>query len=76
MEPHPFAARHYPEGGGDPYPRIIHLEHHVEVQDAELEERAEMITNLEQQLLEFQGQAPPEPVNPEEIDATSGIDED
>jgi hypothetical protein len=32
---------------------IIHLEHHVEVQDAELEERAEAITNLEQQLLEF-----------------------
>jgi predicted RNase H-like nuclease (RuvC/YqgF family) len=55
---------------------IIHLEHHVEVQDAELEERAEMIANLEQQLLEFQGQAPPESVNPEEIDATSGIDED
>jgi hypothetical protein len=27
---------------------IIHLEHHVEVQDAELEERAEMITDLEQ----------------------------
>jgi predicted RNase H-like nuclease (RuvC/YqgF family) len=40
--------------------RIIHLEHHVEVQDTELEERAETITNLEQQLLEFQGQAPPE----------------
>jgi predicted RNase H-like nuclease (RuvC/YqgF family) len=40
--------------------RIIHLEHHVEVQDAELEERAETIANLEQQLLEFQGQAPPE----------------
>jgi hypothetical protein len=55
---------------------IIHLEHHVEVQDAELEERAETITNLEQRLLEFQGQAPPEPVNPEEIDAMSGIDED
>jgi hypothetical protein len=34
---------------------IIHLEHHVEAQDAELESRAEMITNLEQQLLEFQG---------------------
>jgi hypothetical protein len=34
---------------------IIHLEHHVEAQDAELEARAEMITNLEQQLLEFQG---------------------
>jgi uncharacterized coiled-coil protein SlyX len=30
--------------------RIIRLEHHVEMQDAELEERAEMITNLEQQL--------------------------
>jgi hypothetical protein len=30
---------------------IIHLEHHVESLDAELEERAEMIANLEQQLL-------------------------
>jgi hypothetical protein len=38
---------------------IIHLDHHVEVQNAELEERAEMITNLEQQLLELQVQAPP-----------------
>jgi predicted RNase H-like nuclease (RuvC/YqgF family) len=55
---------------------ILHLEHHVEAQDVELEARAETIANLEQQLLEFQGQAPPEPVNPEEIDATSGIDED
>jgi hypothetical protein len=27
---------------------IIHLEHHVETQDTELEVRAEMITNLEQ----------------------------
>jgi hypothetical protein len=27
---------------------IIHLEHHMEVQDAELEERTEMIANLEQ----------------------------
>jgi hypothetical protein len=26
---------------------IVHLEHHVEAQDAELEERAEMITDLE-----------------------------
>jgi DNA polymerase sigma len=33
--------------------RIIHLEHHVEVQDAELEERAETIATLEQQLLEI-----------------------
>jgi hypothetical protein len=49
---------------------------HVEVQDTEPEERAEMITNLEQQLLELQVQAPPEPADPEEIDALSGIDED
>jgi hypothetical protein len=55
---------------------IIHLEHHVEVQDAELEERVETIFKLEQQLLELQVQAPPEPANPEEIDAMSGIDED
>jgi hypothetical protein len=32
---------------------IIHLEHYVEVQDAKLEEREEMITDLEQQLLEL-----------------------
>jgi hypothetical protein len=55
---------------------IIHLEHHMEVQDTELEERVEMIANLEQQLLELQVQMPPEPVDPEEIDAMSGIDED
>jgi hypothetical protein len=53
---------------------IIHLEHHVEEQDAELEERAKMIANLVQQLLELQVQAPPEPANPEEIDAMSGVD--
>jgi chromosome segregation ATPase len=50
---------------------IIHLEHHVEVQETELEERAKTITNLEQQLLELQEQAPPEPADPEEIDAMS-----
>jgi hypothetical protein len=55
---------------------IIHLEHHMEAQDAELEERVEMISNLEQQLLELQLQAPPEPADPEEIDAMLGIDED
>jgi hypothetical protein len=33
--------------------RIIHLEHHMEKQDAELEERAEKITNLKQQLLQL-----------------------
>jgi hypothetical protein len=56
--------------------RIIHLEHHVEEQDAELEERAKMIANLEQQLLELQVQAPPKPADPKEIDAMSSIDED
>jgi hypothetical protein len=30
---------------------IIHLEHAIEAQDADLEERAETIANLEQQLL-------------------------
>jgi hypothetical protein len=55
---------------------INHLEHHVEAHDAELEERAEMITNLEQQLLELQVQAPLEPIDPKEVDAMSGIDED
>jgi hypothetical protein len=55
--------------------RIIHLEHHVEARDAELEERAEMIANLEQQRFELQVQAPPKPGDPEEIDAMSGVDE-
>jgi uncharacterized protein (DUF3084 family) len=55
---------------------IIHLEHHVEVQDAELDERVETIANLEQQLLELQVQAPPEPADLEEINAMSSIDED
>jgi hypothetical protein len=35
-----------------------------------------MASNLEQQLLELQVQAPPEPADPEEIDAMSGVDED
>jgi hypothetical protein len=55
---------------------IIHLEHHVEVQNDKLEEREETIANLEQQLLELQVQAPPEPADPEEINAMSGINED
>jgi hypothetical protein len=33
---------------------IVHLEHHVEAHDAELEERVEIIADLEQQLLELQ----------------------
>jgi ribosomal protein L29 len=48
----------------------------METQDAELEERAERIANLEQQLLELRGQAPPKPADPEEIDVMLGIDED
>jgi hypothetical protein len=55
---------------------IVHVENHVETQDADLEERAERITDLEQQLLELQVQEPPEPADPEEIDAILGIDED
>jgi hypothetical protein len=55
---------------------IVHLENHVEMQDAEVEERAEIIANLEQQPLELRVQAPPEPADPEEIDAMLGIDED
>jgi hypothetical protein len=55
---------------------IIHLEHTYETQGVELEDRAKMIANLEQQLLELQGQAPPEPIDHQEIDAMSGMDED
>jgi cell division FtsZ-interacting protein ZapD len=55
---------------------IVHLEHHMELQDVELEERAETIADLEQQLLELQGQAPLDPIDHEEIDAMSGVDED
>jgi hypothetical protein len=35
-----------------------------------------MIANLEQQLLELHGQAPLEPMDHEEIDSMSGINED
>jgi hypothetical protein len=55
---------------------IVHLEHDMEAQDAELEERAEMITNLEQQLFELQVQAPLELVDNQEADAMSSTDED
>jgi hypothetical protein len=56
--------------------KIVHLEHHMEAQDAKLEERVEMIADLEQHLLEFQVQAPPEPVDHQEADAMSCINED
>jgi chromosome segregation ATPase len=55
---------------------IVHLENAIETQDTELEERAEIIADLEQQLLELQEEAPPTPKDPEEIDAMSGIDEE
>jgi hypothetical protein len=48
----------------------------MEVQDTELKERAEMIADLEQQILELRVQVPPEPVNHQQADAISGIDED
>jgi hypothetical protein len=55
---------------------IGHLENAIETQDAELEERAEIITNLQQQLLELQEQAPPLPEDPDEADTSSSVDED
>jgi hypothetical protein len=53
---------------------IIHLEHHIEQQDLELEERVAMIANLEQQL-----QVPPAaaaPAAPAKPDAESDVDEE
>jgi hypothetical protein len=43
--------------------RIVNLEHHMEAHDTELEERVEKIADLEQQLLELEVLAPPEPVD-------------
>jgi ribosomal protein L29 len=46
---------------------IMHLKNVVEMQYAELKEREDTITNLKQQLLELQVQAPPaleDPDNP------------
>jgi hypothetical protein len=48
---------------------IIHLEHHVEQQDPELEERVAMIADLKHQL-----QVPP--AAPAELDAESDVDEE
>jgi O-succinylbenzoate synthase len=56
--------------------RIFPLENHVETQDTKLEERAEIIVYLKQQLLELHGQIAPKPADPEEIDAMLGVDED
>jgi hypothetical protein len=53
---------------------IIHLEHHVEQQDLELEERAATIADLEQQLQVLQLQVPPSA--PAEPDGESDADEE
>jgi hypothetical protein len=53
---------------------IIHLEHHIEQQYLELEERATTIADLEQQL-----QVPPAPAAPAapaEPDVESDVDEE
>jgi hypothetical protein len=53
---------------------IIHLKHHVEQQDLELEERAATIADLEQQV-----QVPPAPAAPAapaEPDVESDVDEE
>jgi hypothetical protein len=58
---------------------IIHLEHHVEQQDLDLEERAATITTLEQQLQALQLQMPPAPVvpaAPSKPDAESDVNEE
>jgi hypothetical protein len=61
---------------------IIHLEHHIEQQDLDLEQRAATIANLEQQLHVLQLQVPPAPAvpttpaTPAELDAESDVDEE
>jgi hypothetical protein len=53
---------------------IIHLEHHVEQQDLDLEQRAATIADLEQQL-----QVPPAPAAPAapaEPDVESDVDKE
>jgi hypothetical protein len=58
---------------------IIHLEHHVEQQDLDLEQRAATIADLKQQLQVLQLQvssAPAAPAAPTEPDAESDIDEE
>jgi hypothetical protein len=58
---------------------IIHLEHHVEQQDLELEERVVTIADLEQQLQVLQLQVPSTPAAPAaptEPDAESDVDEE
>jgi chromosome segregation ATPase len=55
---------------------IVHLEHAIEMQNLELEERTMTITTLKQQLQVLQLQAPPAPEDPAEPDVVSDINED
>jgi hypothetical protein len=58
---------------------IIHIEHHIEQQDLDLEQRAMMTADLEQQLQVLQLQVPPTPAapaTPAETDAESDVDEE
>jgi predicted metal-dependent hydrolase len=58
---------------------IIHLEHHVEQQDLDLEQRAATIANLEQQLqllVPPTPAVPTAPASPAERDAESDVDEE
>jgi hypothetical protein len=61
---------------------IIHLKHHIEQQDLELEQRAATNADLEQQLQVLQLQVPPTPaapaalVAPAEPDTESDVDEE
>jgi hypothetical protein len=55
---------------------IIHLEHANEQQDLKLEERAVVITSLEQQIQVLQLQAPPAPTASAEPNAVSDVNEE
>jgi hypothetical protein len=48
----------------------------LRLRNTEIEERAKMIADLEQQLLELRVQAPLKPVDHQDTDAMLGIDED
>jgi hypothetical protein len=55
---------------------IIHLEHANKQQDVELEERAVVITSLEQQVQVLQLQVPHAPAVPAEPNVVSDVDEE
>jgi hypothetical protein len=56
---------------------IIYLEHHIEQQDLDLEQRAATIADLEQQLQVLQLQVPlTAPAAPAEPDAETDVDDE